>query len=206
MFRTQNVICMTNRALCSNFLQRIEEIAAQRPSGIILREKDMSETNYRKLAAQVMEICKTYTVPCILHSFPDTAAVLDAIGLHLPMPLLRSLPLEQRVRFFILGASVHSVEEAVMAEEYGCKYLTAGHIFATDCKKGVSPRGLDFLHDVCAHVQIPVYAIGGIDSSNFTSIMDAGAAGACIMSGLMQCEDVPDYMGKLRKLRNQYET
>ncbi len=190
---------MTNRTLCSDFLQRIEEIAAQKPAGVILREKDMPETAYRQLAIQVMKVCRVYSVPCILHSFPETAAALGAKGIHLPMHILSTLSETQRAQFPVLGASVHSVAEAVIAERYGCTYLTAGHIFATACKKGLAPRGLDFLRDVCTHVQIPVYAIGGIDSENIASVIAAGAAGACIMSGLMQCVCVSDYLKKLRK-------
>ena len=40
--------------------------------------------------------------------------------------------------------------------------MTAGHIYATDCKQGLPPRGLDFLEEVCRAVDIPVWAIGGI--------------------------------------------
>ena len=48
------------------------------------------------------------------------------------------------------------------AERLGATYVTAGHIFTTDCKKGLPPRGLDFLKNVCDAVTIPVYGIGGI--------------------------------------------
>ncbi len=44
----------------------------------------------------------------------------------------------------------------------GASYLTAGHIYATDCKRGLPPRGLGFLKEVCREVSIPVYGIGGI--------------------------------------------
>lgn len=70
----------------------------------------------------------------------------------------------------------------------GATYITAGHIFATDCKKGVPPRGLDFLSSVCSFVNIPVYAIGGISPVNAQKAIDAGAEGVCIMSGLMTCK------------------
>ena len=40
--------------------------------------------------------------------------------------------------------------------------MTAGHIYVTDCMKGLAPRGLGFLKDVCSTVNVPVYAIGGI--------------------------------------------
>ena len=49
----------------------------------------------------------------------------------------------------IKGCSIHSVQEAVEAAELGASYITAGHIYSTDCKRGVPPRGLEFLKAVC---------------------------------------------------------
>ena len=74
------------------------------------------------------------------------------------------------------------------AQELGASYVTAGHIYATDCKKGLQPRGLDFLRQVCAAVDLPVYAIGGIkfDETQWMSLKECGAAGGCIMSGMMK--------------------
>ena len=85
----------------------------------------------------------------------------------------------------ICGFAVAEGAEAVTAAEKGADFLIAGHIFATDCKKGVPPRGLGFLTDVISNVEIPVYAIGGINDANMQSALDCGAAGVCIMSGYM---------------------
>ena len=84
-----------------------------------------------------------------------------------------------------LGASCHSVEDALLAESLGCNYIVAGHIFDTDCKKGLPGRGIDFLKDVVNAVAIPVFAIGGINKENYHKIKEAGASGACLMSSLM---------------------
>ena len=48
--------------------------------------------------------------------------------------------------------------------------------------------------------QTLVYAIGGIDSSNIDAVRDAGAKGACVMSGFMQCEDVEAYLSVLPRI------
>ena len=93
-----------------------------------------------------------------------------------------------RFRLLGLGASCHSVEDAKLAEKLGCTYIIAGHIYNTDCKKGLEGRGTDFLKSVVDVVQIPVYAIGGIKPGNYTEIKSAGASGACIMSSAMTCE------------------
>ena len=110
----------------------------------------------------MFSICRQYQVPCILHTFWQEAAALGCPAIHLPLPLLRSLGGKPALRQFqTLGTSIHSVEEAVEAVSLGASYVTAGHIFATDCKKGLPPRGLSFLKEVCETVSIPVYAISG---------------------------------------------
>ena len=190
-----DILCVTNRKLCSeDFLTRIERIAARHPAGIILREKDMNPEDYKELAAAVMGICEQYGVKCILHSFSAVAVSLQADAIHLPLYLLRELSQEQKAHFTILGASCHSVEDALEAQALGCTYITAGHVFETDCKKGLPGRGLEFLQNVCAAVDIPVYGIGGIDADNIALVRDAGAGGACLMSSLMATEDVEGLM------------
>ena len=190
-----DILCVTNRTLCKeDFLARVEKIAAEHPKGIILREKDLSEEEYKELAENVLMICERYDVPCMLHSFIDVAIELGAENIHLPLHILREMDEKKKAAFKQIGASCHSVEEAQEAEGLGCTYITAGHIFMTDCKKGLAPRGLEFLRNVCESVSIPVYAIGGISSENVELVRKMGAAGACVMSGLMICENVKETM------------
>ncbi len=190
-----DILCVTNRKLCrEDFPARIERIASCHPAGIILREKDMKPEGYKELAAVVMEICEQHGVKCILHSFPDVAISLQADTIHLPLHILRAMPQEQKAHFKVLGASCHSVEDVLEAQALGCTYITAGHVFETDCKKGLPGRGLEFLRNVCAAVDIPVYGIGGIDTDNIALVRNAGASGACLMSSLMATEDVAGLM------------
>ena len=85
-----DVICVTNRSLCrDDFLSRIEEAAKLHPAGILLREKELDEEEYKKLARQVLRICKKHRVTCILHSFADAAEELGAEALHMPLMKLR---------------------------------------------------------------------------------------------------------------------
>ena len=139
------ILCVTNRKLCrEDFLTRIERIAACHPAGIILREKDMKPEEYKELAAAVMGICEQHGVKCILHSFTDTAISLHSQALHLPLHLLKEMTQEQKSCFTDLGASCHSVEDALEAQALGCTYITAGHVFETDCKKACPVGGWNF--------------------------------------------------------------
>lgn len=97
----------------------------------------------------------------------------------------------------MLGTSCHSLEEVREAEGLGVNYIILGHIFSTQCKEGLEPRGLEFLRTVCLSTELPVYAIGGIDASNIELVRGAGAKAACLMSSLMLCEDVGTYFNEL---------
>lgn len=194
-----DILCITNRSLCKeDFLTRTKKIASAKPKGVILREKDLTEKEYKDLATKVIEICNRYNTPCILHNFTKVALELNHPYIHLPLHILENVSAKDRGKFKVLGASCHSVDDAVKAEKFGCTYITAGHIFDTDCKKGLPGRGLDFLKNVCESVKIPVYAIGGIRSENIKAVKNAGAKGVCVMSGVMMCEDVEEYLGEFK--------
>lgn len=182
----KNLIAVTNRSLCQgSFFERIELLCQTEIEAIILREKDLSENDYRILAQRVIEICGCHKKKLILHNFFRTAQALHQESIHLPFPVF----LENAGKldcFTEKGTSVHSVEDAILAEKNRASYITAGHIFDTDCKKGLPGKGLDFLKSVCQAVRIPVYAIGGITPQNLDSVLECGAKSGCIMSLAMQ--------------------
>lgn len=199
-----DILCITNRKLCSgDFLTQVEKIAGAHPKAIILREKDLSEQEYESLGTKVVEICKKYNTPCILHSFPHAAKKLGCNGIHLPLSLLEKMTVKEKKGFSVLGASCHSLEDALRAWKLGCTYITVGHIFDTDCKAGIPGRGLDFLKEICGNVEIPVYAIGGIAPENIKKVKDAGAFGACVMSGLMKAADPVKYLEAFKERENE---
>lgn len=186
---TYKILAVTNRRLCSRpFPEQIERVCRFHPEGVILREKDLPEKEYILLARQVKDICDRYHVPCILHTYPGAARELGCTAVHLPLPLLRKYRSGNALdHLSVIGTSVHSVEEALEAVRLGASYITAGHIYSTDCKKGIPPRGTEFLRKVCENVPIPVYAIGGIrlEEAVLREIHSCHAAGCCIMSGMM---------------------
>ncbi len=168
------------------FLERLSLIAAAGPRAIVLREKDLAPADYERLARAVLPICHAAGVPCLLHSHADMARRLGADGLHMPLAALAGLSAAERRGFTRLGASCHSLADVEAAERLGCTYVTLGHIYETTCKPGLPPRGRTLLREVCQAAQLPVYAIGGISPSRLSEVRSDGAAGACVMSGLMR--------------------
>ena len=187
--RKQPFIAVTNRALSRHpYLEQIERIAKRKPKAILLREKDLSEEAYEDLAKEVKMICDRHGIRLICHNYPAVAERLGISTLHLPLAKLREYAACEHEKKLELGCSIHAVEESKEAERLGVSYLVAGHIYATDCKKGLPPRGLSFLREVCSNVTVPVYAIGGIGFADgrIEEVCRNGAKGACIMSEVMK--------------------
>lgn len=181
------VIAVTNRKLCTdNFVLRVREILSAEPFEVILREKDLSDNKYCQLAKEIVADNNRYKKVLALNR-PEIALELGIENVHLTMQQL----MEHGRPSFIkrAGVSVHSAEEAETAQKLGVDYLIAGHIYATDCKKGVPPRGIEFFRGVCESVDIPVFAIGGISENNFNEPLENGGTGVCLMSEFMKCEN-----------------
>ena len=186
------LIAVTDSASCprplAEQIERLSKLTELRPQAVILRAKALDKAAYRTLALEVQQSCETAGIPLILHSDWQLAHDLGISKLHLPLALLRQLPACERAYFTWLSTSVHSVGEAQEAQALGATVLIAGHIYTTQYKAGLAPRGLGFLQNVCSDVSLPVYAIGGIsfDASQHAELQANGARGACVMSAYMR--------------------
>jgi thiamine-phosphate pyrophosphorylase len=82
----------------------------------------------------------------------------------------------------LLGLSAATVEEAEDAERAGAGYLGAGPVWPTPSKPDADPAiGLERLREICQAVSVPVIAIGGVDASNASDCIRAGAAGVAVI-------------------------
>ena len=186
------LIAVTDSATCprplAEQIERLAKLTELRPQAVILRAKALDKAAYRTLALQAQQSCEAAGIPLILHSDWQLARELGISMLHLPLALLRQLPACERTYFTWLSTSVHSVGEAQEAQARGTIVLIAGHIYTTQCKAGLAPRGLGFLQNLCSTVNLPVYAIGGIsfDAAQHAELQANGARGACVMSAYMR--------------------
>lgn len=187
----EHTIVITNRALVKgDFLEQLERVLRLRPHGLILREKDLSDAAYTALAKEVLALCRKEEVLCFLHSRIPSAKELNCRNLHLSVPALDAMMPEERRRvreeFDRISVSCHSMENMQFAVECGASQIVLGTIFETDCKKGLKGSGTGFVREICRACPVPVYAIGGITPERLPEVMEAGAAGGCMMSGFMK--------------------
>ncbi|WP_314012417.1 thiamine phosphate synthase [Mogibacterium diversum] len=177
-------VCVTNRHLTDRPLYEQLKVvfAISKPDVVILREKDLSEDDYRSLAYRVKALCDMHDVKLIINKHYNVAREL-----HTPV----QLSVDDYKLYGVdcadlsVGASIHSLQEAIVVGNEGADFIVAGHIFETDCKRGLPGRGIEFLTSIVEQVDVPVYAIGGIDEFNIEEVASTGASGACQMSFYM---------------------
>ena len=195
---------ISNRKLCENenLEKQIEKIFSAYQRKIILenfeivaltlREKDLYKNEYLKLAEKIYPICQKYRIDLILHQNYDLRLdnKYNVEGLHLSYNTFKSLNKNIREelikKYKKIGVSIHSINEAKEVEMLGANYVVAGHIFKTDCKKDLEPRGLKFIQELSLILTIPIFAIGGINQENSHLVINSGAFGVCMMSSLMK--------------------
>lgn len=151
---------------------------------IILREKDLPTSDYKKLASTIINRCNGKKTQVILHSHIDCCHKLNYKKIHLPLPIFTENTSIIK-DFEIVGVSVHTLEQAIFAEKNNASYIIFSHIFPTDCKKDLPPKGISNLKEICDSINIPIYALGGITDENESSVIAAGVSGTCRMSDYM---------------------
>lgn len=140
-----------------------------------------------------------------VHNFADFALRAGERNLWLPLGVLRSFNAARgaeflRANFKKLVASCHSEAEAREALELGASAICLSHIFATDCKAGLAPRGLNLIRAVRGFYGGEIYALGGITPRNFASVLSAGADRIAVMSSAMTARDASSFIAEFQRL------
>jgi thiamine-phosphate pyrophosphorylase len=178
---------VTDRRFCQPL--SLEEAVAQAVEGganlVQLREKDLPAADLLALAEKLRAVTEGRAL-FLVNDRLDVALACAADGVHLPE---RGLPVAAARRLagegFIIGRSVHSVAEAVRAQEEGTDYVQVGSTFASRSHPGQPVAGLGLLEAVAAAVAIPILAVGGVTAANVGDVMRSGASGAAVISAIL---------------------
>ena len=184
---------ITDRGLCAprTLYDTIHDLLDVGVSAIQLREKDLSDAEYIKLAESLCKLCHAYSAQLFINSRIKVAMSVGADGLHLPGdsgPAQKVI--EETNCRFIIGSSVHALTEAKQREMEGADFITYSPIYPTLSKPGYGPIvGLGGLRQITEGINIPVFALGGITPERVSECLDAGAYGVAVMSGVMLPEN-----------------
>lgn len=169
-----------------------------------LREKELDEETFLKEAMEISALCRRYGVPFLINDNVEIAIACHADGIHVGQEDMEAAQVRRRVgEGMIIGVSVHSVEEALEAVSNGADCLGVGAMFATSTKTDVDVLPKETLRDICAAVDIPVVAIGGIGKSNIAQLAGTGVDGVALVSAIFAADDIESECRLLRRLSEE---
>jgi thiamine-phosphate pyrophosphorylase len=155
------------------------------------RNKHASRKAIYETALRLSCIAQRAGALFVVNDHADIAAAIDADGVHLgqddlPIECARKLLGKEKC----IGISTHSIEQATTAEAAGADYIGFGPLFATATKDAGAIQGLAALSAVTKSVSLPVIAIGGINHTTIQDVLNAGAAGAAVISSILSTDDI----------------
>lgn len=207
------IIAVTDLGEVSDPADKVSELLGSGADSVILRAKNLPDEEYAILVEQINRLCPDASERLVWHAHTGAAGITAegrnrsqmCSAIQLPLEAFRNIKADPESTAKLpetVGVSVHSPEEAEEAGALGASYAVFGHIYPTNSKKGLKPRGLRPLMLSVLRAGIPVYAIGGITTWNISEIRDSGCAGACMLSGFMDAADPKAYVKELQeKLR-----
>ncbi len=194
---------VTDRAWTGNqtLYDQVESALKGGVTCVQLREKELDDEAFLKEALEISKLCKSYNVPFFINDNVDIAIKCHADGIHVGQEDMEASRVRERVgEDMMIGVSVHSVDEALEAVKNGADCLGVGSMFSTSTKKDVDLLSKETLRDICAAVDIPVVAIGGINRSNILKLSGCGADGVALVSAIFASEDIESECRELYKL------
>ncbi len=151
-----------------------------------IREKSKSISDIRSLLSLLEG--KIDRKKLVIHDLLNLALLYEIPSIHLSSIGLPVKKVREENPALRIGRSVHSLEEAKQAELDGADYVLYGHLFETNSKKGMPPRGLAELTMIKSVLDIPVYGIGGISPNHLKAIRETDIDGVAVMSGIFSAQ------------------
>lgn len=164
-----------------------------------LREKHLKYQDFCQLAKEIQQVTNQYHIPLVINDQVDVAIAVNADGVHvgqsdMPASEIRHLLGPDK----IIGVSVQTMKQALLAEAQGADYLGVGAVFPTATKEDADFVSYNTLKEICASTSIPVVAIGGITAENIHTLSGTGIDGIAVVSALFAQKDIREAAIQLR--------
>jgi len=186
------VITDTHLIPRDRFVETVEAAVRGGATMVQLREKTTPQEEIVRLGRELLAVTRRYGALLIVNDHPTVAREIGADGVHVG----REDPPVSEARAIlgphaIIGASCYGeVARAVDAEHAGADYVAFGTPFPSPTKAKRTDLPLSIFQEVKQRVRVPAFAIGGITLDNVRLVLEAGADGIAVVSGVFGAPDV----------------
>ncbi|HVK58935.1 MAG TPA: thiamine phosphate synthase [Candidatus Kapabacteria bacterium] len=159
---------------------------------IQLRAKDWSLEKIEAAAGRILPITRDYGVPLVINDHLNLAERVGADICHLGQEDFFDAGNEHISQLntrVLVGLSTHAPEQAQRAVGAGAHYVAIGPIYPTGTKPTAKPVTLDYVRWAATNVQIPWFAIGGVNLETIDAVLAAGARRVCVVSAILNAPD-----------------
>src|SRR4051794_4199494 len=155
-----------------------------------LRDKEGDDETLLAAADRFRDAGDRHGALFVLNDRPELALQCGADGVHvgqddLPVDAVRRLLGPE----MLIGLSTHTPAQFDDGLESAADYLSAGPIWETPTKAGRPATGLELIRHAAAVATKPFFAIGGIDESNISEVIAAGATRAVVVRAIRDAAD-----------------
>ena len=204
--KAMTLYAVTDRAWVGkqSLYEQVESALKGGATCVQLREKELDEAAFLTESMEISRLCKRYGVPFFVNDNVNIAVACQAEGVHVGQEDMQAADVRSRVgENMMIGVSVHSVDEALEAVKNGADCLGVGAMFSTSTKTDVDVLPRETLRDICAAVDVPVVAIGGISKANMMELAGTGVDGVALVSAIFGAADIEAECRELRALSEQ---
>jgi len=191
VFHQADLYVVITEALCAgrSALEILDMTLAAGVRLVQLREKDLNGRALFELAGEFRRRTEEAGALLIINDRLDIALAAGADGVHLgeddlPVRVARNLAPE-----LIIGASTHSLEEALAAQDAGASYVNIGPVFATPTKEAATPLGPEMIDRIAPKLSIPWTTMGGIKKTNIDQVVKRGAKHPAVITAVTAAAD-----------------
>jgi thiamine-phosphate pyrophosphorylase len=191
--RDKNLYLVTSSDGFNNDNDFLDAVASSLKGGvqvIQLREKNSAAKRIIELGKKIRELSSFYEAIFIINDRIDIASIINADGVHLGQDDVDIKHAREILgQEFIIGLSTHSPEQAQKAVEDGADYIGVGPVFETPTKPGRKSVGLEYVTWASQNIDIPWYAIGGINLENTQEVIEAGASRLAVVRAIINADN-----------------
>ena len=188
-------ICGTTTCLGKDLYTVVEDALKGGITLFQFREKGKGALEGKEkleLAVKIQDLCKKYNVPFIVNDDIELALEIDADGVHVGQDDVGVDEIRKLMPNKIIGLSIGNEEELKQSKVEYVDYVGVGPVYVTQSKDdaggAIGYEGLELMRKLLP--QMPLVAIGGIQTQHIKDVMKTNVDGVSIISAISYSDNI----------------